>query len=74
VTELTVLQELRHTDDDDMHTSLALSLFKEAMDLICPSKIRFLFGFHFIRIVVQHFNHKNFESTVDYSHLRMVDL
>jgi hypothetical protein len=44
-------------------TSLALS-FKEAVDLICPSKIRFLFGFNFIRIDVQHFNHKNFESAV----------
>jgi hypothetical protein len=33
-----VLQELRHRDDDDMHTSLALSSRKEAADLICPSK------------------------------------
>jgi len=30
---------------------------------------RFLFGFHFIRIVVQHFNHKNFESMMICIHL-----
>ncbi len=70
-----MLQELKHRDDDDdMHTSLALSLFNEAVDLICPSKITSLFGFNFIRIVFQHFDHKNFESAVHYSHLRIVDL
>jgi hypothetical protein len=53
---------------------LSLSLFNEAVDLNCPSKIRSLFGFNFLRIVFQHFDHKNFESAVHYSHLKIVNL